>query len=50
MSSFPGDTQEETRLVGGRGVHDAGTHASTAPPTLQASKPSLSWPTARAAF
>jgi len=29
MSSFPEDTQEETRLVGERGVQDAGTPAST---------------------
>ena len=25
VSSFPEDTQEKTRLVGERGVHDAGT-------------------------
>jgi hypothetical protein len=57
MSSFPGDTQEETRRVGERGVHDAGTRDSTRMvdrlkphlPTLRsdglrslASKPSLS--------
>jgi hypothetical protein len=57
MSSFPGDTQEETRLVGESGMPDAGTHDSTRMvdrlkpylPTLRsdglrnpASKPSLS--------
>jgi hypothetical protein len=57
MSSFPEDTQEEVRLVGERGVQDAGTPASTGMvdrlkphlPTLRqdklrsrASKPTLS--------
>jgi hypothetical protein len=29
MSSFPGDTKEQARLVGESGVQDAGTRAST---------------------
>jgi hypothetical protein len=32
MSSFPGDTKEEARLVGESGVQDAGTRESTSIP------------------